>query len=94
MGGTRGQVFRKIYKGHMNKTKEGGIRDGRWGWLGWGRVVGRKWRQLYLNNKTKNFMIISMDFEKVFDKISTPYDKNTQKTGNKERIPQHIKGHI
>ena len=29
MGGKGGRVFRNIYKGHMDKTKEGGIRDGR-----------------------------------------------------------------
>ena len=31
-----GRVFRNNYKGHMDKTKEGGIRGGRWRWLGWG----------------------------------------------------------
>ena len=30
-----GRVFRNKYKGHMDKTKGGGIRGGRWGWLGW-----------------------------------------------------------
>ena len=34
-----GRVFRNNYKGHMDKTKEGGIRGGREGWLGWGKVV-------------------------------------------------------
>ena len=28
--------FRNNYKGHMDKTKGGGIKGGRWGWLGWG----------------------------------------------------------
>ena len=28
------RVFRNIYKGHMDKTKGGGSRGGRWGWLG------------------------------------------------------------
>ena len=38
------------------KPKEGRIKGERWGWLGsgrgvgWGGVVERKWRQLYLNN--------------------------------------------
>ena len=46
------RVFRKYYKGHRDKTKvEGGSKGGRWVWLGWGRVVGVKCRQLYLNNK-------------------------------------------
>ena len=46
------RVFRNCYKGHMDKTKgEGGCREGRWVWLGWGRGVGRKCRQLQLNNK-------------------------------------------
>ena len=36
--GTVGRrVFRNYYKGHMDKTKgEGGSREGRWVWLGWG----------------------------------------------------------
>ena len=39
-GGKEGRVFRNKYKGHMDKIKGGGIRRGRWGWLGLGRVVG------------------------------------------------------
>ena len=31
-----GRVFRNKYKGHMDKTKEGRIKGGKWGWLGWG----------------------------------------------------------
>ena len=31
-------------------SRVGRIRGGRWGWLGWGGVVGGKCRQLYLNN--------------------------------------------
>ena len=31
------------------KPKGGRIKSGKWGWLGWGRVVGE--RQLYLNDK-------------------------------------------
>ena len=53
MGGRGGRVFRNNYKGHTDKTKGGGIRGGRWGWLGWRGEVGRKWRQLYLNNNKK-----------------------------------------
>ena len=31
------RVFRNYYKGHMDKTKgEGGSREGRWVWPGWG----------------------------------------------------------
>ena len=30
-GGKGGRVFRNIHKGHMDKTKEGGIRGGSWG---------------------------------------------------------------
>ena len=52
MGGKGGRVFRNNYKGHMDKTKGGGWKQGRgWGWLGWGGVVVGKCRQLYLNNK-------------------------------------------
>ena len=41
------RVLRNYYKGHMDKTKgEGGGGGGRWVWLGWGREVGRKFRQL------------------------------------------------
>ena len=44
-------VFRKYYKVHMDKNKgEGGSKVGRWVWLGSRRVVGRKYRQLQLNN--------------------------------------------
>ena len=37
------------------KPKRGGIKGGRWEWLGWKRVVGGKWRQAYLNNNKKKF---------------------------------------
>ena len=43
----------KMYKGHMDKANGDRIKDGRWGCLRWGGVVGRKWRQLYLNNNKK-----------------------------------------
>ena len=39
-----------MYKGHMDKAKGGGIEGGRWEWVGWGGLLGGKWRQLYLNN--------------------------------------------
>ena len=58
MGRKEGRVFRNIYKGHMDKPKWGRIKDGKWGWLGWGgkwgAVGGGKWRQLYLNNNKKS----------------------------------------
>ena len=39
--------YRNYYKGHMDKTKgEGGSREERLVWLGWGRQMGRKCRQL------------------------------------------------
>ena len=41
------RVFRNYYKRHIDKTKgEDGSRGGRWVWLGWEGVVGRKCRQL------------------------------------------------
>ena len=33
MGGEGGRIFRKNYKGHMDKTKKGAIRRGKWGCL-------------------------------------------------------------
>ena len=33
-GGKGERVFRNYYKGHMDKTKRGGNREGRWVWLG------------------------------------------------------------
>ena len=51
-----------MYKGPMDKANQGRIKGGRWGWVGWGKVVVGKWRQLYQNinlnffkecNKTK-----------------------------------------
>ena len=54
MRGGKGRVFRNNYKGHKDQIKGGGIRGGRWGWLGWEGVVRRKWRQLYLNNNLKS----------------------------------------
>ena len=42
---------RNMCKGPMDKAKGGRIEGGRRGWVGQGKVVARKWRQLYLNNK-------------------------------------------
>ena len=45
--------------------------------------------------KDKNHMIISIDTEKVFDRVQHPLMiKNTQQSGNRGSIPQHNKGHI
>ena len=45
--------------------------------------------------KDKNHMIISIDTEKVFDRVQHPLMiKNTQQSGNIGRSPQHHKGHI
>ena len=38
-GGNRGKGFQSIFKGHMDKTKVGRIKGGKWGWLGWRGVV-------------------------------------------------------
>ena len=55
MGGEGRRFFRNMYKGHMDKKpRGGGIRGGRWGWLGLGGMVGGKLRQLYLNNSKIN----------------------------------------
>ena len=40
-------------KDTWTKPKGGRIKGGKWRGLGWGVVVGRKWRQLYLNNNKK-----------------------------------------
>ena len=33
------------------------MRVGGWEWVGWGKVVAGKWRQLYLNNNFKKLKI-------------------------------------
>ena len=38
----------------MDKTKGGGSKGGKWGWLWWVGVVGGKWRQVYFNNDKTN----------------------------------------
>ena len=51
MGENRGRrVTRDIYKGPMDKAKEGRIKGGRQGWVGQRGVVRGKWKQLYLDN--------------------------------------------
>ena len=46
-------------KDTWTKPKGGRIQGGRWEWVGWGRVVEGKWRQLCLNNNKifKNFFL-------------------------------------
>ena len=41
----------------MDKAKRGCIESGGWEWVGWGKVVAGKWRQLYLNNNFKKLKI-------------------------------------
>ena len=46
--------YRNYSKGLKDKIKvERRSEGGRWEWLGWGGVMGRKCRQLYLNNNQK-----------------------------------------
>ena len=53
--GEKGEGFTgTIIKDTWTKPRGRGVtRGGRWGRLGWGRVVRGKGRQLYLNNKIK-----------------------------------------
>ena len=45
--------------------------------------------------KDKNHVIISIDAEKAFEKISASiYDKNASKNGHRRNLPKHSKGHI
>ena len=50
--------------------EEGGGGGGRWVWLGWGGGMGRKCRQLSLNDN-KNFMCILLQLQK-FKPHKTP----------------------
>ena len=44
--------------------------------------------------KDKNYMIISIDAEKAFEKIQHPFMvKTLQKNGHRRNLPQHSKGH-
>ena len=53
-GGRGKDCQRTCIKDTWTKPKGGRIDSGRWVWLGWVGVVGRKWRQLYLPTiKTK-----------------------------------------
>ena len=46
----------------------------------------------YINKlKDKNHMIISIDAEKIFDKIQQTSDQNSPKSRHRRNIPQHKK---
>ena len=45
----------------------------------------------HIRRMTKNYMIISINAEKAFDKIF--FDKNSQKTEYEGNVPQHSKSH-
>ena len=45
----------------------------------------------------KNYIIISIDAEKAFNKIQNPFmikKKNSSKNGHRRNLPQHDKGHV
>ena len=45
-----------MYEGPIDGARGGGgIKGGRWAWVGLGKVVVEKWRQLYTNNNKKCF---------------------------------------
>ena len=44
--------------------------------------------------KDKNYMIISIDTEKVLDKIQHPFMIKTLNNVSTENVPQHNKSHI
>ena len=45
--------------------------------------------------KDKNYMIISIDAEKAFDKIPTSiYDKHPQQSGYRGNLPEYNRDHI
>ena len=53
-GGKKGKGHQgTCIKDPWKKPKGDRIEGGRWGRLGWGGVMGRKWIQLYLNNNKK-----------------------------------------
>ena len=45
MGGKEEGFSGTCMKDTWTKPKGSRIKGGKWGWLGWGAVVGRKWRQ-------------------------------------------------
>ena len=54
MGEKGGGFSGTCIKDRWTKPKGDRIKGGKWGRLGGGEVVGRKWRQLYLNTNKKN----------------------------------------
>ena len=53
-GGKKGKGCQGMcIKDTWAKPKGGRTEGGRWGWVGQGKVVAGKWRQLYLNNNKK-----------------------------------------
>ena len=46
--------------------------------------------------KNKNHIIISVDAEKIFDKVQHPFmiKKNSPESGHRGNLPQHFKGHL
>ena len=54
-GGRRGKKGKHCQgtciKDPWTEPKGGRIEGGRWGWMGWWKVVVGKWRKLYFNNK-------------------------------------------
>ena len=62
MGGDHeGEGFSGTHiKDTWTTTKGVRIKGGKWGWLRWGRVVGGKWKQLYLNNNKKKLKKINL----------------------------------
>ena len=64
-------------KDTWTKTRAGGNRGWRWGWLGWWGGVGVKGRKLYLNNNKiqkyliKNYLILASE---IHTKVSIVVD--------------------
>ena len=52
-GGEEERFSGTSIKDTWTKPKASRIKGRKWGCLGWGGVVGGKWRQLYLNNNKK-----------------------------------------
>ena len=53
-GARSGRVMKDMCKDPWTKPKGERIEGGRWGWMGKGKVVMGKWKQLYLKNNKKN----------------------------------------
>ena len=69
-GGKKGKGHQgTCIKEPLTKSKRGRIEDGRWGWLGRGKVVMGSWRQLYLNNNKKKLKQEKKKFRKNFFRL-------------------------